>query len=374
MFDKVQEKQLKVDLNNLEQAISSDNINRVNKANDFMQRKLEPILNDKEKQQIQKTLDDNKIEADIQKEDLSTSETQSIENNSEQSDINRSSFDLKANEVEQKNTNNKQNKSFDLAYGYLTESGKSLAEANENEFIIKSNGSRDFGEITSSISKATGGELTPGKIRLRVGNEKQGLIHAKKHEKQAKHIGYNSIEDMIADVAEHFDVIYKKDNGKGKRATYSLVKLNDDNVKAKQNVVPTYFELQNEDNGYYIIITAIPKNIGSFKNQIKKETLIYSKQGQDIATISSDSAVRLSQSNNKTGVTEERLPISVKSNVSSNNIISNDNISDNQKKSEVNENEKSNETRKPRSGSRDAAGLPDSLRLQIRHHGCNSFY
>lgn len=97
LFDKVQEKQLKVDLNNLEQAISSDNINRVNKANDFMQRKLEPILNDKEKQQIQKTLDDNKIEADIKKEDLSTSEIQSIENNSEQSDINRSSFDLKTN-------------------------------------------------------------------------------------------------------------------------------------------------------------------------------------------------------------------------------------------------------------------------------------
>lgn len=374
LFDKVQEKQLKVDLNNLEQAISSDNINRVNKANDFMQRKLEPILNDKEKQQIQKTLDDNKIEADIQKEDLSTSETQSIENNSEQSDINRSSFDLKANEVEQKNTNNKQNKSFDLAYGYLTESGKSLAEANENEFIIKSNGSRDFGEITSSISKATGGELTPGKIRLRVGNEKQGLIHAKKHEKQAKHIGYNSIEDMIADVAEHFDVIYKKDNGKGKRATYSLVKLNDDNVKAKQNVVPTYFELQNEDNGYYIIITAIPKNIGSFKNQIKKETLIYSKQGQDIATISSDSAVRLSQSNNKTGVTEERLPISVKSNVSSNNIISNDNISDNQKKSEVNENELNDSsntvvTRDKQGNDKDNVGTDDESHRSSREDG-----
>lgn len=75
------------------------------------------------------------------------------------------------------------------------------------------------------------------------------------------------------------------------------------------------------------------------KQQIKKETLIYSKQGQDIATISSDSAVRLSQSNNKTGVTEERLPISVKSNVSSTNIIPNDNISDNQNESEVNENE-----------------------------------
>lgn len=374
LFDKVQEKQLKVDLNNLEQAISSDNINRVNKANDFMQRKLEPILNNEEKQQIQKNLNDNKTKADIKKEDLSTSETQSIENNSEQSDINRSSFDLKANEVEQKNTNNKQNKSFDLAYGYLTESGKSLAEANENEFIIKSNGSRNFGEITSSISNATGGELTPGKIRLRVGNEKQGLIHAKKHEKQAKHIGYNSIEDMIADVAENFDVIYKKDNGKGKRATYSLVKLNDDNVKAKQNVVPTYFELQNEDNGYYIIITAIPKNIGSFKNQIKKETLIYSKQGQDIATISSDSAVRLSQSNNKTGVTEERLPISVKSNVSSNNIISNDNISDNQKKSEVNENELNDSsntvvTRDKQGNDKDNVGTDDESHRSSREDG-----
>lgn len=343
-------------------------------GNDFMQRKLEPILNDKEKQQIQKTLYDNKTKTDTKKEDLSTSETQYIENNSEQSDINRSSFDLKANEVEQKNTNNKQNKSFDLAYGYLTESGKSLAEANENEFIIKSDGSRDFGEITSSISNATGGELTPGKIRLRVGNEKQGLIHAKKHEKQAKHIGYNSIEDMIADVAENFDVIYKKDNGKGKRATYSLVKLNDDNVKAKQNVVPTYFELQNEDNGYYIIITAIPKNIGSFKNQIKKETLIYSKQGQDIATISSDSAVRLSQSNNKTGVTEERLPISVKSNVSSNNIISNDNISDNQKKSEVNENELNDSsntvvTRDKQGNDKDNVGTDDESHRSSREDG-----
>lgn len=67
LFDKVQEKQLKVDLNNLEQAISSDNINRVNKANDFMQRKLEPILNDKEKQQIQKTLYDNKTKTDTKK-------------------------------------------------------------------------------------------------------------------------------------------------------------------------------------------------------------------------------------------------------------------------------------------------------------------
>lgn len=51
--------------------------------------------------------------------------------------------------------------------------------------------------------------------------------------------------------------------------------------------------------------------------------MIYSKQGRDIATISSDSAVRLFQSNNNAGVTEERLPTSVKSNVSTNSISEN---------------------------------------------------
>lgn len=76
-----------------------------------------------------------------------------------------------------------------LADGYRTESGKPLLESGENEFILKPNGSKDFGEITDAISKAakeqSGVDLAPGKIRLRVGNDKEGLLHAKKHEEQA---------------------------------------------------------------------------------------------------------------------------------------------------------------------------------------------
>ena len=92
-----------------------------------------------------------------------------------------------------------------LADGYRTESGKPLLESGENEFILKPNGSKDFGEITDAISKAAKEQsrvdLAPGKIRLRVGNDKEGLIHAKKHEEQANADGYTSIEDIIADVA-----------------------------------------------------------------------------------------------------------------------------------------------------------------------------
>lgn len=99
-----------------------------------------------------------------------------------------------------------------LAPGYRTESGKPLSEAGEREFILKPDGSKDFGEITDAISKAakeqSGVDLAPGKIRLRVGNELEGLRHAKEHEEQAKADGYASIEDMIADVTENFDEIY----------------------------------------------------------------------------------------------------------------------------------------------------------------------
>ena len=301
-----------VNLERLEKDINSDSPVKQKKAIEFMENKLDKELPTKEKIAFREEVIN---ELAPKREKGTTPNTEALQDETS---------------TEKEMTEQKPKTKYKLAEGYKTESGNSLAEADENEYVIKPDGSMDFGKITEEISQETNGELQPGKIRLRVGNEKQGLIHAKKHEKQAQHIGYKSVEDMISDVAQNFDVIYKKDNGKGKRATYSLVKLNNNNTKAKQNVVPTYFELQNDGSNYYIVITAIPKNVGSFRNQIKKETLIYSKQGQDIAAISSDSAVRLSQSNNNAGVTEERLPVSVKSNVSSTNSISENEIANNQ--------------------------------------------
>ena len=170
---------------------------------------------------------------------------------------------------------------YKLADGYKTESGKPINEADEREFIVKPDGSKDFGEISQAISKAvkeqSGIELNTGKIRLRVGNEKEGLIHAKKHEQQAKDDGYNSIEDMIADVASSFDEIYLRTPKKeGDQPTYSLVKRGDKSANKMNGTAPVYFDLQNDGKGqYYIVITAIPVGDKSLKRQTKKDRLIY---------------------------------------------------------------------------------------------------
>lgn len=226
----------------------------------------------------------------------------------------------------QTNSQANKNTEMELADGYSTESGKPLNEANEREFIVKPDGSKDFGEISSDISKAvkeqSGIELSPGKIRLRVGNEKQGLIHAKKHEQQAKTDGYSSIEDMIADVASNFNEIYLRTPRKaGDKPTYSLVKLGDKNTGKKNGTAPVYFDLQSDGNGqYYIVITAIPKGDKSLKRQTKKDHLIYSSPGLDAATTSNGSAVSRSISNN-VGAEQNVLPTSDKSSGFSNSTI-----------------------------------------------------
>lgn len=230
------------------------------------------------------------------------------------------------NSENQTNSPTSQNTEMELADGYSTESGKPLNEANEREFIVKPDGSKDFGEISSDISKAvkeqSGIELSPGKIRLRVGNEKQGLIHAKKHEQQAKTDGYSSIEDMIADVASNFNEIYLRTPRKaGDKPTYSLVKLGDKNTGKKNGTAPVYFDLQSDGNGqYYIVITAIPKGDKSLKRQTKKDHLIYSSPGLDAATTSNGSAVSRSISNN-VGAEQNVLPTSDKSSGFSNSTI-----------------------------------------------------
>lgn len=230
------------------------------------------------------------------------------------------------NSENQTNSPTSQNTEMELADGYSTESGKPLNEANEREFIVKPDGSKDFGEISSDISKAvkeqSGIELSPGKIRLRVGNAKQGLIHAKKHEQQAKTDGYSSIEDMIADVASNFNEIYLRTPRKvGDKPTYSLVKLGDKNTGKKNGTAPVYFDLQSDGNGqYYIVITAIPKGDKSLKRQTKKDHLIYSSPGLDAATTSNGSAVSRSISNN-VGAEQNVLPTSDKSSGFSNSTI-----------------------------------------------------
>jgi len=186
---------------------------------------------------------------------------------------------------------------LELADGYTTESGRPLSEADEKEFIIKPNGSRNFGEITKTISDAvmqqSGESLPIGEIRLRVGNEIEGLIHAKAHTAEAKQAGYSSVEELIADVAQKFNQIYMRapDNANGK-PTYSLVKTGNKKAGIMNGVAPVYFKLQSDDIGnYYIIVTAMPKGDSQLARQTKKDRLIYSSPGLGAATVSGDGAV-----------------------------------------------------------------------------------
>lgn len=213
-----------------------------------------------------------------------------------------------------------------LADGYRTESGKPLSEAGENEFILKPNGSKDFGEITNAISKAAkeqhNVDLAPGKIRLRVGNEIEGLRHAKAHESQAKADGYASIEDMIADVTENFDEIYERQpNTENGHVTYSLVKRGNKATGKMNGVSPIYFELQHDgDKGYYIVVSAIPKGDKSLKRGTAKDRLIYSSPGLGAATQSNAGAVS-HDSHNVGAVNRGGSPTSDKSSGPSTHII-----------------------------------------------------
>lgn len=194
-------------------------------------------------------------------------------------------------------------KEYEFAEGYRSESGRSLNESDEDEFVVKPDGSKDFGEITPDISAAvkeqSGIDLPAGKIRLRVGTDKKGLLHAKKHEQQAKEDGYSSIEDMISDVAGRFDSIYMREPSSANgNVTYTLVKKGDKATGKMNGISPVYFEIQSDGKGgYYIIITAIPQGDANLKRTTKKDRLIYSSPSLDTATESNAGAVSTSANN-----------------------------------------------------------------------------
>ena len=78
------------------------------------------------------------------------------------------------------------------------------------DFIPAPDGGLDYGEITPEMGKAM--RRQAGKIRLRRGDETQGLVHiAERHLDQFKKRGFESVPDFVASVAKSFTAIYKRD-------------------------------------------------------------------------------------------------------------------------------------------------------------------
>ena len=89
----------------------------------------------------------------------------------------------------------------------------------DGEFVLTSEGSRDFGEISSQIA----GQIRrqPGKIRLRVGEQEvssergfgEKHIERPKRIKELRLLGFTKARDFVAYIADKYDAIYAGDKG-----------------------------------------------------------------------------------------------------------------------------------------------------------------
>ncbi len=218
-------------------------------------------------------------------------------------------------------------KTLDIGPDYHTESGRPLNEASPDEYVVKNDGDKNFGVITPEISKAvydkTGEILPPGRIRLKVGNDAEGLIHAKiRHTAEALKAGYSSVEELISDIASNFDIISKKDpppNRPDLQPTYNLIKLGDKSKNINNGIMPTYLTLESDGHGTYNVVTSILKGDKSLKRQLKNEHLIYSRPGVDTAFWSNPESVSRPRGEN-VGAAKDVRPASDKSSASTSTI------------------------------------------------------
>lgn len=178
-----------------------------------------------------------------------------------------------------------------LAEGYTTESGRSLAEADENEFILH-NGEKNFGEITQAVADTTSGVLKAAPIRLQVGNVEFGLKHLLKHEEQMQSKGFNNVYEFIDHVLKNFNQVYSQQTEK--KPNRFVLYCKDDKSKG---FMPVDLELKKGTDGYYTIVSAMPH-----KAKIKG-TLIYDGSSRP-STVTTDSLLS-SDTNGKGGADAE---------------------------------------------------------------------
>nr|DAS84512.1 MAG TPA: hypothetical protein [Caudoviricetes sp.] len=141
----------------------------------------------------------------------------------------------------------------ELPPGYRSESGRPLSEADPQEFIIKPNGSRNFGEIPQEIEDATSGKVKSAPIRLRVGTEDGGFVHlVKEHAAQMKQKGYG-VMDYINHILQNFNQVYSQQTEK--RPHRFVLYCKGDESKG---FMPIDLELEQTGENYYVIVSAMP--------------------------------------------------------------------------------------------------------------------
>ena len=149
----------------------------------------------------------------------------------------------------------KDNSKVSLADGYQTESGRPLTEADEREFIIKPDGSKDFGEISHTIELNTNGKVTASPIRLQVGNGGFGYIHIFKHLSQMGDKGHLNVISFINHTLTNFNQIYSQQSDE--HPNRFVLYCKGDNSKG---FMPIDLEFEHNNGNFYTIVSAMPHN------------------------------------------------------------------------------------------------------------------
>nr|HRL98918.1 hypothetical protein [Acidovorax sp.] len=133
--------------------------------------------------------------------------------------------------------------------------GDAAEQQSQQDFIPAPDGGLDYGEITPEMGKAM--RRQAGKIRLRRGDETQGLVHIEnRHAKDFAALGFNSTQDFVSQVASGFTKIYK-----GRGAALDVV-LDD---QARGMLIVSLEP--SADGDFYDIKTATPIRRDQFKNE-----------------------------------------------------------------------------------------------------------
>lgn len=260
------------------EAIVAENHEQLDPINDYIQTYESLELRLKEnpnygKEQAERI---NKAEEERRAEKRNAGETASTE-----------SIQTEAKQPAESNQDEVNKKAPALAEGYTTESGRSLDEADENEFILHK-GEKNFGEITKAVADVTDGALKAAPIRLQVGNAEFGLKHLLKHEAQMQSKGFNDVYEFIDHVLKNFNQVYSQQTEK--KPNRFVLYCKDDKSKG---FMPIDLELKKDTDGYYTIVSAMPH-----KAKIKG-TLVYDGSSRP-STATTDSLLS-SDTNGKGG-------------------------------------------------------------------------
>lgn len=169
--------------------------------------------------------------------------------------------------------------------GHLAERQGDLGtsvETSDNEFdedglpfVISSTRTTIFGEI----KEETG--LTPAPIKLSLGNSKYGLVHLKKrHEKQIRNAGFNSVEEFVEYVCKNYKRIRQGENSVGEENGTYLLQIEDNHNNT------LYVELST-DGSYWGVNSGgvFRKEYGNNKKEVWSASEVQNEQSATDSTL-----------------------------------------------------------------------------------------